>query len=133
MGVAKALARLLALAAALVGTSFVPALQPMLPQLHDAASELWALVEPGGRLHPSGFIEFKGHIVVEGFLLVVISYLLFQSSAKPKQKKRLTERVRRARGAGVVGLWCGWGSGGGGWARQGLLQRLYTGARGQAS
>lgn len=59
----------------------------------------WTTFKPGGKLHPEAFIESKGHLVVEGLLLVVISYLLFQNGQKrPKTRKEerpLTEKVRK--------------------------------------
>lgn len=87
--------------AAAVGLSFLPAAYEVLPQLgglHEAVLEGWSLVRPGGEWHPAGFIEHKGHLVMEGFLLAVISYLLFQSSYKPTRKAAapLTEKVPRA-------------------------------------
>lgn len=79
--------------------SFVePARQesPHLAALHGAAVDGWALVAPGGRWHPTAFIEHKGHLVVEGFLLLVISYLLLQGTLVPgaQEETALTEKVR---------------------------------------
>jgi hypothetical protein len=59
--------------------------------------EFWAVFGPGGRLHPAAFIESKGHLVLEGLLVAIIAYLLFQrSSYKPKTAAAapLTEKVR---------------------------------------
>lgn len=77
--------------------SFVePARQesPHLAALHGAAVDGWALVAPGGRWHPTAFIEHKGHLVVEGFLLLVISYLLLQGTLVPgaQEETALTEK-----------------------------------------
>lgn len=79
----------LLLAAGIVCLSFVDGLHPLVPQLaavQRSSRELWATIGPGGRLHPASFIEHQGHLVVEGLLLAVISYLLFQSSYKPAAK-----------------------------------------------
>lgn len=94
--------RLLTLAlavSALVWASFQPAVQSRFPaavEVEHAVVEGWALLAPGGKLHPASFIEHRGHLFVEGLLLFVISYLLFQGSYKPRAKdtKPLTEKVR---------------------------------------
>ncbi|KAK9807535.1 hypothetical protein WJX72_001902 [[Myrmecia] bisecta] len=59
-----------------------------------AVREFWDLIGPGGRLHPAGFIEHKGHLVLEGLLVVIISYLLIQRTYKPSSKEAepLTEK-----------------------------------------
>lgn len=66
----------------------------------------WTTFKPGGTLHPQAFIEHKGHLVMEGLLLVVITYLLlFNGQRKPKGRKEerpLTEEVER--GNVVVGM-----------------------------
>jgi serine palmitoyltransferase len=96
---AWALTRALLLAGAALALSFLPAAQhavPQLAKLNAAAVGGWALVAPGGPWHPTAFIEHKGHVVVEGFLLVVITLLLLQGSFKPgaQEEERLTEKVR---------------------------------------
>lgn len=87
----------LLLGAATLAVSFVPAARQAAPQLallHTAAVDAWTLVAPGGELHPAAFIKHKGHLLVEGLLLVVISALLLQGSTQPKGGKedRLTEK-----------------------------------------
>jgi serine palmitoyltransferase len=80
------------LAALTVLLSFREELHPHLPYLgtlQRGTLDAWALLRPGGKLHPAGFIEHRGHLVLEGSLLVVIVYLLFQASFKPT--KAITE------------------------------------------
>lgn len=80
-----------------VAASFSPNVQRVVPaavEVQQAVRDGWALIAPGGKLHPAQFIEHKGHLVVEGFLLVVISYLLIQGSFKPHAKDApLTAKV----------------------------------------
>jgi hypothetical protein len=83
-------------------------LHSMRPVLHIIAMELlsltayfrefWLVVGPGGKLHPAYFLEHKGHLVVEGLLLLVILYLFLQHSFKPKARAEdpLTDKVRSA-------------------------------------
>ncbi|GMH35333.1 hypothetical protein BSKO_03201 [Bryopsis sp. KO-2023] len=55
--------------------------------------DLWSLVAPGGKLHPSGFLENRGHLVVECILVAVIVYLLRLPRSKPSNAdKPLTEK-----------------------------------------
>ena len=65
-----------------------------------AIKEFWDFVGPGGRLHPAYFIEHKGHLVIEGLLIVLIFLLFAQGRFKPKTKAEepLTERVHRGAG-----------------------------------
>jgi serine palmitoyltransferase len=75
---------------AIVGLSMVPEAReavPELQKLHYARVEAWARLRPGGAWHPAGFIEHHGHLVLEGSLLLVIFYLLIQSSSKPSGRK----------------------------------------------
>lgn len=68
---------------------------PQLQIIYQAGQDAWALLRPGGAWHPAGFIEHRGHLVLEGSLLVVILYLLVQSSSKPSRRKArqaLTEK-----------------------------------------
>lgn len=60
-----------------------------------AAREFWAIIGPGGKLHPAYFLEHKGHLVVEGVLLATILYMFLQTSFKPnpKAEEPLTDRV----------------------------------------
>ena len=70
-------------------------LVPHLQKIYQAGQDAWALLRPGGAWHPAGFIEHRGHLVMEGALLVVILYLLVQSSSKPtrsKARQPLTEK-----------------------------------------
>lgn len=57
--------------------------------------EFWAIIGPGGKLHPAAFLEHKGHIVIEGALVIVILYLFLQSTFKPSSRSHdeLTEKV----------------------------------------
>ena len=61
------------------------------------ASRFWDVFKPGGQFHPESFIENKGHLVLEGLLIAVISYLFLQKSFNPKaqrqQQTELTEQV----------------------------------------
>ncbi|CAD7696398.1 unnamed protein product [Ostreobium quekettii] len=56
--------------------------------------ELWELIAPGGKLHPAGFLEHKGHLVVEALLVLLIAYLVWQPRSSPSKKadERLTEK-----------------------------------------
>lgn len=67
---------------------------PFLVPLHTAVEDTWSLLRPGGALHPANFLEHHGHLFLEGGLLLVIMYLLFQSTSKPSAKSRqpLTEK-----------------------------------------
>ncbi len=64
----------------------------------DAAREFWNIFGPGGRLHPAYFLEHRGHLVVEGLLLLVIVYLFLQHTFKPRSRSEapLTEQARAA-------------------------------------
>ena len=61
----------------------------------QAFRELWVTFGPGGRLHPSKFLENDGHLVIESLLMVAIAFLLFQRTRKPisKSQQELTEKV----------------------------------------
>jgi len=98
----RVLGRLVLATALLVAACFSPQVQRLSPaavQVHEAVVDGWALIAPGGKLHPASFIEHKGHFVLEGCLLVVISYLLIQGSFKPRSKEAqpLSEKVRSIR------------------------------------
>jgi len=74
---------------AAVVLSFVPLAHDIIPQLvplQQAVLDSWSLLRPGGQWHPASFIEHQGHLFLEGFLIVVISYLLIQNSTKPSKK-----------------------------------------------
>ena len=74
--------------------------------LMGAARELWAIIGPGGRLHPAYFLEHKGHLIIEGLLVVVILFLFLQRAFKPtrraKEEAPLSDKVGRASGAGPL-------------------------------
>ena len=60
-------------------------------------SRFWDVFKPGGQFHPEFFIEHKGHLVLEGLLIAVISYLFLQKSFNPKaQKQQHTELTEQA-------------------------------------
>lgn len=58
-------------------------------------STTWELFKPGGKLHPSYFLENQGHTAIEASLVVVIVLLYFQRRFKPKSRSNepLTEKV----------------------------------------
>lgn len=90
--------RALLLACGMLALSFSPAARKALPQLgalHEATLQGWVLVAPGGTWHPAAFIEHKGHLLVEGLLLAVITALLLQGSTKPRhgEEEPLTEKA----------------------------------------
>ena len=43
---------------------------------------LWAVIGPGGFLHPSQFIDWGGHLMVEGFLVMLCMYMLMLRAHK---------------------------------------------------
>ena len=96
--IGRILSLIIVVGAAGFGLSFIPEARnavPHLQQVHTATEEAWALLRPGGAWHPAEFIEQRGHLVLEGCLVVVILYLLVQSSSKPSRSKAqqpLTER-----------------------------------------
>ena len=62
--------------------------------IHSTVVHVWSLIRPGGAWHPSKFIEIHGHLVIEGILCAIITYLVvFQSSFKPRKhaERPLTE------------------------------------------
>lgn len=72
---------------------------PELLSAHGAlavARDFWAVIGPGGKLHPAYFLEHKGHLVIEGLLLAAILYLVLQQSFKVHRKAEepLTDKVR---------------------------------------
>lgn len=78
--------------------------------------EFWAIVGPGGKLHPAYFLEHKGHLVIEAALIVVIVYLALQHSFKvhPRAEDPLTDKASVAGLLSAVGetAWSGvrsWG------------------------
>jgi len=56
-------------------------------------AQVWELVKPGGRLHPTSFFEAGGHLALEGVLVLVILVLLSgKSQRRPKKEKPLSEK-----------------------------------------
>jgi hypothetical protein len=73
---------------------------PSLGGLKSGLLEAWAIIGPGGRLHPGWFLEHKGHLVIEGLLIVIIAVMLLQSRFSPKATEEddgLTDQVRTRR------------------------------------
>jgi hypothetical protein len=70
--------------------------------------EFWEIIGPGGKLHPGWFLEHKGHLVIEGLLMVIIAVMLLQSRFYPNRAKEdedaLTEQVGGATCAGTQQL-----------------------------
>lgn len=70
--------------------------RPTLAMLKAGLLEFWEIIGPGGRLHPGWFLEHKGHLVIEGLLMVIIAVMLLQSRFYPKateDEDGLTEKV----------------------------------------
>ena len=60
-------------------------------------TRFWDIFGPGGKFHPTAFIESKGHLVLEGLLVLVILYLFLQKSFNPSFQKQLqTELTEQA-------------------------------------
>lgn len=75
--------------------------RPTLSMLKAGLLEFWEIIGPGGRLHPGWFLEHKGHLVIEGLLMVIIAVMLLQSRFYPRtteDEDGLTEKVRRCTG-----------------------------------
>lgn len=69
---------------------------PTLAKAKAGAIEFWEIIGPGGRLHPGWFLEHKGHIVIEGLLMVIIAVMLLQSRFYPRateDEDALTDKV----------------------------------------
>lgn len=63
----------------------------------QAGEDVYETFKPGGRLHPTYFLEHKGHLVVEAVFLAVIAYLTLHPRAPHRSRKQetpLTEQVR---------------------------------------
>lgn len=58
----------------------------------DGLRAFWDIFGPGGKLHPGWFLEHKGHLVIEGLLIVVIT-ILFMQRPQAQEEEELTERV----------------------------------------
>lgn len=68
---------------------------PSLQQVQSVFREFWDLVGPGGKLHPATFLEHKGHLFIEGFLLILLGYMFLQQTYKPNktQEAQLSDKV----------------------------------------
>eukprot|EP00889_Picochlorum_renovo_P002677 jgi/Picre1/29707/NNA_005090.t1 len=51
----------------------------------------WDTIKPGGAWHPSGFIEHKGHLVLEGLMMIIIARFMLQGSSKPRKTRMVGE------------------------------------------
>ena len=77
--------------------------EPHLPQsisdipqsIVSLITRFWDFFGPGGRFHPESFIESKGHLVLEGLLVVVILYLFLQKSFNPSFQKQLQTELTK--------------------------------------
>lgn len=74
----------------------------------EAVKNAWELFKPGGKLHPTYFLENQGHTAIEASLVVVIVLLYFQRSFKPASRsaKPLTEKVGAGAQRVVARYWC---------------------------
>lgn len=71
---------------------------PTLAKAKAGAIEFWEIFGPGGRLHPGWFLEHKGHLVIEGLLMIIIAVMLLQSRFYPRttdDDDALTDKVGR--------------------------------------
>lgn len=80
-------------------SEFMPeTMSSLCKELVSLVTRFWDIFKPGGQFHPESFIESKGHLVLEGLLIAVISYLFLQKSFNPKAQKQmqteLTDQVR---------------------------------------
>ena len=58
--------------------------------------DIYETFKPGGRLHPTYFLEHKGHLVIEAVCLAVIAYLTLHRRAPHRSRKQeapLTEQA----------------------------------------
>lgn len=72
----------------------------------QVAGDVYETFKPGGRLHPTYFLEHKGHLVIEAVCLLVIAYLSLHPRAPHRSRKQeapLTEQARL--GARPRALW----------------------------
>ena len=58
---------------------------------------MYETFKPGGRLHPTYFLEHKGHLVVEAVFLAVIAYLTLHPRAPHRSRKQETPLTEQAR------------------------------------
>eukprot|EP00878_Enallax_costatus_P023299 GHUV01024771.1.p1 GENE.GHUV01024771.1~~GHUV01024771.1.p1 ORF type:complete len:167 (+),score=34.95 GHUV01024771.1:630-1130(+) len=73
--------------------------RPTLSMLKAGLREFWDIIGPGGRLHPGWFLEHKGHLVIEGLLMIIIAVMLLQSRFYPRATEdddSLTEKASRS-------------------------------------
>ena len=69
--------------------AFLPQSLSSVPQLVSLITRFWEIFGPGGEFHPTAFIESKGHLVLEGLLILVILYLFLQKSFNPSFQKNI--------------------------------------------
>jgi hypothetical protein len=79
--------------AASYGAIAMGGLQAGVMGLADAARAFWDIFGPGGKLHPGWFLEHKGHLVIEGLLVAIITLLFLQRPQAPRRDEELTEKV----------------------------------------
>ena len=63
----------------------------------QVAGDVYETFKPGGRLHPTYFLEHKGHLVIEAVCLLVIAYLSLHPRAPHRSRKQeapLSEQAR---------------------------------------
>lgn len=63
----------------------------------QAGEDVYETFKPGGRLHPTYFLEHKGHLVVEAVFLAVIAYLTLHPRAPHRSRKQETPLTEQAR------------------------------------
>ena len=63
----------------------------------QAGEDVYETFKPGGRLHPTYFLEHKGHLVVEAVFLLVIAYLTLHPRAPHRSRKQETPLTEQAR------------------------------------
>ena len=70
--------------------TFLPYSLSSVPQaVVSLITRFWEIFGPGGEFHPTAFIESKGHLVLEGLLILVILYLFLQKSFNPSFQKNI--------------------------------------------
>ena len=69
----------------------------------QAGEDVYETFKPGGRLHPTYFLEHKGHLVVEAVFLAVIAYLTLHPRAPHRSRKQETPLTEQARSPAVSG------------------------------
>ena len=69
----------------------------LLALCQQAWEDVYETFKPGGRLHPTYFLEHKGHLVVEAVFLAVIAYLTLHPRAPHRSRKQETPLTEKAR------------------------------------